>query len=77
VLEKIDKSITRLPALLKGDILTVPGQLAAKEVLSEQSKEDAQKRLDEDTQRAGYVRGEVYEVVDGKWAIRWGGDHPL
>jgi len=77
VLEKIDRNITHLPTLLKGDILTVQGQLVAREVLSEQSKENAQKRLDEDRQRVGYVRGEVYQLPDRKWAIRWGGNYPL
>lgn len=37
----------------------------------------AQKRLDEDTQRAGYVRGELYQRDDGSWAIHWGGKYPL
>jgi hypothetical protein len=77
VLERIDENITRLPTLLKGDILTPSGQLAAREVLTEQSKENAQKRLDEDRERVGYLRGEVFQLPDGTWAIRWGGNYPL
>jgi hypothetical protein len=37
------------------------------------SKEEAQKRLDEDTRKVGFVRGEVYQVDDGTWGIAWGG----
>lgn len=37
----------------------------------EQSKEAAQKRLDEDTKKVGYVRGELYQTKDGNWAINW------
>lgn len=77
ILEKIDKNLTRLPTMLKGDVLTPSGQLMAKETLTEQSKENAQKRLDEDRQREGYTRGEVYKLPDGTWAIRWGGNYPL
>jgi len=41
------------------------------------SKEAAQKRLDEDTKKVGYVRGEVYQLKDGGWGIAWGGKYPL
>jgi len=41
------------------------------------SKAAAQKRLDEDTKRVGYVRGEVYQLEDGSWGIHWGGKYPL
>lgn len=41
------------------------------------SKADAQKRLDEDTKRVGYVRGEIYKLKDGSWGIHWGGKYPL
>ena len=77
LLERLDKNMALLPTLFKNDILTLPGQLLAKEMLSKQSKEAAQKRLDEDTQRVGYVRGEVYQLEDGSWAIHWGGKYPL
>ena len=77
LLERLDKNMALLPTLFKNDILTLPGQLLAKELLSKQSKEAAQKRLDEDTQRVGYVRGEVYQLEDGSWAIHWGGKYPL
>ena len=41
------------------------------------SKAAAQKRLDEDTKRVGYVRGELYQLEDGSWGIHWGGKYPL
>ena len=37
----------------------------------------AQRRLDEDTKRVGYVRGEVFQTEGGRWAIHWGGRYPL
>ena len=77
LLERLDKNMALLPTLFKNDILTMPGQLLAKEMLSKQSKEAAQKRLDEDTQRVGYVRGEVYQLEDGSWGVAWGGKYPL
>lgn len=40
-------------------------------------KEAAQKRLDDDTKRVGYVRGELYEAQKGKWAIHWGGKYTI
>jgi len=77
LLERLDKSAPRLPVLAKGDILTPSGQPLAEEPLGEQSKITAQKRLDEDTKRVGFVRGELYQLEDGSWAIRWGGKYPL
>lgn len=77
LLERLDNNVTRLPTLLKSDILTPPGRMLANEILTEQSKDAAQKRLDEDTQRVGYVRGEVYQLSDGTWAIHWGDKYPL
>ena len=77
LLERLDKSTPRLPVLSKGDILTPSGQLLAKEALGEQSKEAAQKRLDEDTKRVGFVRGELYQLEDGSWVVHWGGKYPL
>jgi tetrahydromethanopterin S-methyltransferase subunit G len=77
LLERLDRNITLLPTLFKNDILTPPGQMLAKEMLGKQSKEAAQKRLDEDTKRVGFVRGEIYQLEDGSWAIHWGGKYPL
>lgn len=77
LLERLDKNIARLPLMLKDDILTPSGQLIAKEIVSEQSKMAAQKRLDEDTKRVGYVRGGIYQVKNSSWAIAWGGKYPL
>ena len=51
----------------------VPPEVA----IEKKSKEATQKRLDEDTQRVGYVRGEIYQLKDGSWGIHWGGKYPL
>jgi len=45
--------------------------------VEKKSKAAAQKRLDEDRQRVGYVRGEIYQLEDGSWGIHWGGKYPL
>jgi hypothetical protein len=77
LLEKLDKRVADLPLLFKGDILTPSAQIAVKELLEVQSKEAAQRRLDEDTKRVGYVRGELFQNMDGSWSIHWGGKYPL
>ncbi len=77
LLERLDKNVARLPALFKGDVLTPPGQLFTKDIFSEQAKTAAQKRLDEDTKRVGYVRGELFQNEAGSWSIHWGGNYPL
>ncbi len=43
----------------------------------ESSKAKAQARLDADTKKVGYVRGELFKKEDGIWGIRWGGKYPL
>lgn len=80
LLERLDRNIARLPLLLEVDKLTSPQQKLAKEIIGEQreiigeqSKIAAQKRLDEDTKRVGRVRGEIYQLEDGRWGIYWGG----
>ena len=77
LLETLDKKVSALPLIFKGDILTPPGQVAVRALLEEQSKEAAQKRLDDDRKRVGYVRGELFQNDDGTWSIHWGGKHPL
>ena len=77
LLKTLDKKVSALPLIFKGDVLTPPGQVAVKALLEEQSKEAAQKRLDDDTRRVGYVRGELLQNEDGSWSIHWGGKHPL
>ena len=77
LLNTLDKKVSALPLMFRGDTLTPPGQVAVRALLQEQSKEAAQKRLDEDTRRVGYVRGELSENEDGTWSIHWGGKHPL
>ena len=41
------------------------------------TEEETKKRLDEDTKKVGYQRGEIYKVDDDNWAIHWGGKYPL
>jgi len=91
LLTMLDKKVTALPTMFRGDVLTPQGQAAMRALHQEQSKEAAQKRLDEDTQskaeaqarldedtkKVGYVRGEVFQNDDGTWSIHWGGKHPL
>jgi len=45
--------------------------------VEKKSKAAAQKRLDEDTKRVGYQRGEIYQLEDGSWGVHWGGKYPL
>lgn len=81
LLIRLDKSVARLPLMFKNDVLSPSGQLITteriKEEADEHSKMAAQRRLDEDTKRVGYVRGETYQVEKGKWAIHWGGKYRL
>jgi hypothetical protein len=77
LLERLDKNVAGLPLLFKGDILTPSGHKAVKELRGKQSKVAAQKRLDEDTRKVGYVRGELFKNEDGSWSIHWGGKYPL
>ena len=51
--------------------------LRGKVTVEKKTKAAAQKRLDEDTKRVGFVRGEVYQLEDGSWGIHWGGKYPL
>lgn len=46
-------------------------------VIKGQTKEEAQKRLDEDTKKVGFIRGEIYQLDDSSWGIHWGGKYPL
>lgn len=77
LLERLDKNLAGLPLLFKGDILTLSGHRAVKELRERQSKEATQRRLDEDTRKIGYVRGELFQNKDGSWSIGWGGEYPL
>jgi hypothetical protein len=40
-------------------------------ITDEQSKANAQARLDEDTKKAGHIRGELFQLPNGGWAIHW------
>jgi hypothetical protein len=43
----------------------------------ELSRAEAQARLDADTKKVGYARGELFQKEDGSWGIHWGGKYPL
>ena len=77
LLKRLDRSVGELPLQFSGDILTPSGQMVVKELHEKQSKEAAQKRLDEDAERFGHVRGELFQNEDGSWSIHWGGKYPL
>lgn len=77
LLKRLDKNLAGLPLLFKGDILTPSGHRAVKELREGQSKVAAQRRLDEDTRKVGYVRGELFQNKNGSWSIGWGGEYPL
>jgi hypothetical protein len=65
--------------VIKPPIATAYADVAARvEVTTpELSKAQAQARLDADTRKVGYRRGELFQKEDGSWGIRWGGKHPL
>ena len=77
LLERLKQGVINLPTLFKNDVLSPSGQLAVKMQVSNESKESAQNRLDDDTKKVGYVRGELYQLPDGSWGIHWGGKYPL
>lgn len=53
---------------------TTPNEI--KQILSEEeieeSRQKAQKRLDADTEKVGYIRGKLYQLKDGRYGIEWG-----
>jgi len=77
VLERIDSNVKKLPYILADKVTPPTQQLVLLDETNAYNKEAAQKRLDDDTKRVGYIRGELYEVKKGKWAIHWGGKYPL
>jgi glucan phosphoethanolaminetransferase (alkaline phosphatase superfamily) len=77
VLERMDGNLKKLPYVLADKVTPPTQQLVLLDETKAYNKEAAQKRLDDDTKQVGYVRGELYEVERGKWAIHWGGKHPL
>jgi hypothetical protein len=77
--DKIERPIGNIilkpqPATL--ELKTVPPEVKIQKS-EKTSKEETQKRLDKDTKRVGYVRGEIYQLEDGSWGIHWGGKYPL
>ena len=77
LLNHLKQGVTNLPTMLNNDMLSPSGQLAVKMQVLNKSKESAQNRLDDDTKKVGYVRGELYQLPDGSWGIHWGGKYPL
>jgi len=77
LLERLDENVARLPSMIRGDFITPSEEQVVKEIPIKQSKMAAQRRLDEDTKRVGYVRGEIFQLEDGGWAINWGGKYRL
>jgi hypothetical protein len=77
LLNQLKQGVINLPTLFKNDVLSPSGQLAVKMQVSNESKESAQNRLDDDTKRVGRVRGELYQLPNGSWGIHWGGKYPL
>ena len=77
ILRQIADRVINIPNMFRVDLLTFEGKTLVKEVKGQQSKEQAQKRLEADTNKLGYVRGEVFQTSDGNWAIAWGGKYPL
>ena len=89
--KQVQKLDSILLNIRKGDIVEPKGDVIIKvptaelvvetfipEVIVEKKTRAAvQKRLDEDTKKVGFVRGEVHELEDGNWAIHWGGKYPL
>ena len=77
VLERIDSNMKKVPHILADKVTPQAQQLVLLNETKAYTKEAAQTRLDEDTKRVGYVRGELYEVEKNKWAIHWGGKYPI
>jgi hypothetical protein len=61
------------PATAYADVAAPRIEVTAPEL----SRAKAQARLDADTKKVGYVRGELFQKEDGSWAIHWGGKYPL
>jgi hypothetical protein len=47
-----------------------PTSMLSKEEI-EQSKQRAEARIKEDTEKVGYRRGKPYQLPNGKWAVAW------
>jgi hypothetical protein len=77
VLERLDSNVKKVPHISADKVTPPTQQLVLLDETKAYNKEAAQKRLDDDTKQVGYVRGELYEVEKGKWAIHWGGKYPL
>ena len=76
-----DKRYTELLGRMLRQMESLQYKLGDKIALSigspDRNKEDAQKRLDEDTKKVGYQRGDLFQNKDGTWSINWGGKYPL
>jgi len=77
LLKRIDANIKSLPCIGADKVTPSTQQLILLDETVDYSKKAAQKRLDEDTNKVGHRRGELYQVKKGKWAINWGGKYRL
>jgi hypothetical protein len=77
VLERLDTNVKKVPHISADKVTPPTQQTVLLDETKVYNKEAAQERLDDDTKLVGYVRGELYEVEEGKWAIHWGGKYPL
>jgi len=71
LLKELRQRVIKLPAMFKNDMLSLSGQLAVEIDVANESKESAQRRLEEDAKKVGYVRGELYQLPNKSWAIHW------
>ena len=77
VLARIDNNVGKVPYILADKVTRPSQQFVLLDDSKAYKKETAQNRLDDDTKRVGYVRGELYEVEKSIWAIHWGGKYPI
>ena len=86
LLTRLERNVASLPTVVRSDIIEVAGtvllesttkETAVAALRSEASRIAAQRRIDEDAERVGWVRGEVYQLEDGSWGVHWGGKYRL
>ena len=77
VLARIYNNVEKVPSILADKVTRPSQQFVLLDDSKAYGKEAAQKRLADDTKLVGYIRGELYEVEKGKWAIHWGGKYAI
>ena len=71
-----DRMVSKIPQIIRPQGIPSEEKFG-KPTVTKGSKEYAQSRLDEDTKKVGYTRGELYQLKDSSWGIAWGGEYPL